>query len=97
MKRRKISLQFFAEPAPGDPAPAPAPQPQPPEPQPENATLSKIVATYKAQIADLQAQIADRDNTIALILDGKPAPAAGEQPQPTGTQWNPEFLKLLRE
>lgn len=59
----------------------------------ENATTQKITAKYKADIKKLQKELADRDATIAELLDGK-------QPEHTSNGNNGElsadFKKLLR-
>ena len=91
--KKKIGLQFFGEDK-GQPDPQPDPKQSEPQPK-EPDTMSKIVEKYKAQIADLQAQIADRDKTIDLILDGKPLPVAGGQPN-APTKWSENFESLLR-
>lgn len=59
----------------------------------ENATTQKITAKYKSDIKKLQKELADRDATIAELLDGK-------QPEhpPTGNngELSADFKKLLR-
>ena len=59
----------------------------------ENATTQKITAKYKADIKKLQKELADRDATIAELLDGK-------QPEHSSNGNNGElsadFKKLLR-
>ena len=59
----------------------------------ENATTQKITVKYKAEIKKLQKELADRDATIAELLDGK-------QPEHSSTGNNGElsadFKKLLR-
>lgn len=59
----------------------------------ENATTQKITVKYKADIKKLQKELADRDATIAELLDGK-------QPEHTSNGNNGElsadFKKLLR-
>lgn len=59
----------------------------------ENATTQKITAKYKADIKKLQKELADRDATIAELLDGKQPEHA--QNGNTG-ELSADFKKLLR-
>ena len=60
MKRKKLYIQFFAEPVP-EPAPEPTPEPQPPT----GGTMSQLVETYTARIAALEGQLSEKDKAIA--------------------------------
>ena len=59
----------------------------------ENATTLKITAKYKADIKRLQKELADRDATIAELLDGKQP--EHESKGNTG-ELSADFKKLLR-
>ena len=59
----------------------------------ENSTTQKITAKYKADIKKLQKELADRDATIAELLDGKQP--EHESKGNTG-ELSADFKKLLR-
>lgn len=58
----------------------------------ESASLKKIRAKYEKEVADLKAQVKDRDDLISEIMDGKP------MTNDTGITRDElaEFTKLLR-
>lgn len=59
----------------------------------ENATTQKITAKYKADIKKLQKELADRDATIAELLDGKQPERASNG---NNGELSADFKKLLR-
>lgn len=59
----------------------------------ENATTQKITAKYKADIKKLQKELADRDATIAELLDGK---QPGHASNGNNGELSADFKKLLR-
>lgn len=59
----------------------------------ENATTQKITAKYKADIKKLQKELADRDATIAELLDGKQPEHAQNG---NNGELSADFKKLLR-